>query len=279
MALTFEEVTGSELTLDRDSLTTVRKFRGKDRIPVSVGGDYFDYVATEAMTYARTTVPTYLTKMGLLYWNSVQIHEVYYAQLYNISITYSPFNKTTGAYQITVDQAVGTQHVTAGKYVTQFANAEADKVPCDGTFWDGFKVTGIDVPVAEDKITISYRHPQAFLNMSYIRAIGQLRGYPNNDDFLGYQQGEVMYMGGQFTQTDAEATAQYHFSISPNVTNFEVAGIAIAKFGWDSICPVYYEDDTANGAGKKHAVRKVKCLQIIRPRELKDYQPIFGWGG
>jgi len=40
--------------------------------------------------------------MGTLYWNSIQLHENFYAQHYDISVTYSPFNRQSGTYQINV---------------------------------------------------------------------------------------------------------------------------------------------------------------------------------
>jgi hypothetical protein len=145
-------------------------------------------------------------------------------------------------------------------------------------FWNGEEVTGTDVPVAEDRLVISYRHPQAFLNHAYIRGIGRLRGYPCSDTFLNYAVGEVRYMGGQFTQTDAEATAQYAFDVSPNVTNLEVGGITIAtKSGFDVISPIY-EMEIDDAGGEANAVKKIKYIEIIRPREHKAYKPVFGWG-
>lgn len=282
MTLQFELVTGSDLTLDREKLTIVRKARAKDKLPVAIVGDYFDYVSSAAMAWVNTYVPTYGTPMGTLFWNSIQLHENHYALNYDISITYSPLNKQSGTYQITVDQAVGTARCTAGTWQATYALSADDKVKCDGTFYNGLPDSeqGIDVPVTEDKISVAFRHPKGYLNYAYINRIGRLRGYPNNDTFLGYLPGEVMYMGGQFTQTDTEASAQYNFSISFRAEDLVVAGITIEiKEGWDALCPVYVPDDTAGGGGKKHATRKVKCIHTIRPRDWEDYVPIFGWGG
>jgi hypothetical protein len=278
MAAMFELTTGSDLTLDRDNLTVVRKARCRDRLPKAVAGDYFDYVSSAAMAWVTTAYPIYQTPMGTLFWNSIQLHENFYAQAYDLSITYTPVNRQSGTYQITVDQAVGTQRVTAGRRIAGYG--DPNKVMDNkGVFFDGQEVTGIDVPVAEDKLTIMYRHPMAYLNHAYIRNIGELRGYPNNDVFLGYLAGELVYMGGQFTQTESEASAQYGFAFSPNVEDVEVGEITIdVKAGWDAISPVYEPSVEANGAGKTHDIRKLKCIEIIRPREWKDYRPVFGWG-
>ena len=273
MTLTLELVTGSDLTLDREALTIVRKFRVRGILPYTGGGDAFDYVSSQVMGLITASYPTYGTPMGTLYWNSIQLHEQFYAQHYDVSVTYSPFNKQSGTYQITVDQAVGNVHVTAG--VRQAGYNGTGTCPNNGgVFYNGEEVTGCDVPVAEDRITVSYRHPQAYLNAGYIRAIGVLRGYPNSDTFLGYAAGEVRYMGGNFTQSDCEASASYAFEISPNVTNLVVAGCTVAtKSGFDVLSPTY-EKSAVSSLG----VKLVQGIEVIRPRAHKAYKSVFGWG-
>lgn len=278
MSFTLRLATGSDLTLDRESMTIIRKFNVVGKLPYSFGGDAFDYVSSAVMAQIVSNYPQYSTPMGMLYWNSIQLHENFYAQSYDVSVTYSPANKQNGTYQIQVDQAVGNVRVTAGTRIAGYGPA-ANEVDNGGVFYNGTEVTGTDVPVAEDRITIMFRHPQSYLNGPYIRAIGKLRGYPNSDTFLGYAAGEVRYMGGNFTQTDAEATASYAFAISPNATNLSVAGITIAsKSGFDVISPTYESEDEANPGGKTHSLRKVSYIEIIRPRQHKAYRPVFGWG-
>ena len=165
MAFTLKQIVGSDQTLDRDKLTIVRKFQVRGTLPYTGGTDAFDYVASEVMGLIMSSYATYGTPMGTLFWNSIQLHENHYAQLYDASVTYSTINKQTGTYQITVDQAVGTQKVTAGERIAGYGPA-ANEVDNEGVFFDGKEVTGIEVPVAEDKITVSYRHPQAYLNHS-----------------------------------------------------------------------------------------------------------------
>lgn len=274
MSLMLKLAVGSDLTLDRENLTIVRKFHVRGTLPYTAGGDAFDYVSSSVMGLINTSYATYSTPMGLLYWNSIQLHENFYAQSYDVSVTYSPFNRQSGTYQISVDQAVGNVRVTAGRRIAGY-DGTGTCPDNGGTFFDGQQITGTDVPVAEDRFSVSYRHPQAWLNAAYIRAVGELRGYPNNDTFLGFPAGEVMYMGGNFTQTDAEASASYSFARSPNVTNLVVGGCTIAeKKGWDVASPTWEPDVD----GSDNAVKKVLGIEIIRPREWKDYKSVFGWG-
>ena len=291
MALTLELIIGSDLTLDREALTIVRKFRVKGTLPYSAGGDCFDTVSSLVMglvvgtpAYAR-----YQTPMGNLYWNSIQLHESYYAQLYEISVTYSPFNKQTGSYLIRIEHAAGTAKATAGEWIAGYPSAKVPgykNAPGEkgnkGVIWDGQEVVGADVPYNQTRIVISYRHPQMFLNHAYLRAIGKLVGHPNNDMFLGYDPGEIAYTGGNATESECEASAEYTFEVSRNETDLEVGGITIdEKKGFDYISPVYeWETDDDDGGNTKR-IRPVDYIEIIRPRgrEWKDYVSVFGWGG
>ena len=277
MGLTFEPINGSDATFDKENVTIVRKYRARNQLPVSIPGgtDYFDTVASAAMTWVAANAATSQSPMGTLYWNSIQLHENYYALSYAISVTYGRTQKATGAYQITVNQSGGTVHVTSGRRIAGYGPAK-NKVDHGGLIGvDGDKVAGTDIPVDQTKLSVMFRHPEGQLNRAYLRNIGRLVGYPNKAAFLDYEPGEVLYMGSNATETDTEASAAYSFKVSYNRKNFKVGGILIAeKAGWDIISPTY-EDAEEDG----HGVRKVKYLEIIRPagREWQDYGA-FGWG-
>jgi hypothetical protein len=279
ISLTWELTTGNQDNLDPENPTRILKFRGRNYLPINTGGmDFFDYASFHAWAFVNGNYPTQQTPLGLLYLNSVQIHENFYGINYDLTANYSRIERATGTFQITVDQAVGTVKMTAGRRIAGYGDA-ADEVDNEGVFFNGTEVTGVEEPVAEDKIIISYRHPEVFLNHNYIRAVGSLRGYPNNDLFLGYQPGEVKYMGGQFTESEAEATAQYHFAISRRAVDLPLGEITIdVKEGWDSISPTYEAEVHEAGGGSKHGIRKLKYVEIIRTREWKDYVSVFGWG-
>jgi len=279
MTLTLSPIVGSDLTLDRENLTIVRKFRMKGTLPYSGGGDAFDVVSSTVMGIIQTTYPMYATLMGTLYWNSIQLHESYYAQLYDVSVTYSPYQKETGTYQIRIEHAAGTAQATAGTRIAGYPSADA--VNNGGVIWNGQEVVGVDVPYNQTRIVISYRHPKMFLNHAYLRAVGTLVGHPNNDTFLGYAPGEIAYAGGNATESEAEASAEYSFEVSRNATNLVVGGITIAeKKGFDVVSPVYKWDTADDGGGNTKAIRPIDYIEIIRPRgrEWTNYVSVFGWG-
>lgn len=280
MSLTLELITGSDLTLDRESLTIVRKFRVKGTLPYVGGGDCFDTVSSLVMGLVQSTYPTYGTPMGTLYWNSIQLHESYYAQFYEVSVTYSPFQKETGTYLIRIEHSAGTAKATAGTRIAGYPAADA--VDNGGVIWNGREVVGVDVPYNQTRIVISYRHPKMFLNHGYLKAVGQLVGHPNSDKFLGYDPGEIAYTGGNATESEAEASAEYSFEVSRNETNLVVGGITIAsKKGFDVVSPVYKWDVENDAGGNPKMIQPIDYIEIIRPkgREWKAYVSVFGWGG
>lgn len=283
-----ELVVGSDLTLDRENLTIVRKFRVKGMLS-GMASDVFDTVASYVMAEivaggvdpsGHAYGPAYTTPQGVLHWNSIQLHESHYAQNYTISVTYSPYQKQqSGTYMVRIEHAAGTAKATAGERRAGYPAACPSN---NGVIWNGQEVVGVDVPFNQTRIVISYRHPRAFLNHAYLRSIGKLVGHPNNDMFLGYDPGEICYTGGNATESECEATAEYAFEVSRNEEDFEVGGITIGtKKGFDIISPVYKWDTDADQAGKTVAIRPIHYIEIIRPRgrEWEDYVPIFGWGG
>ena len=274
MALFLEPIVGSDATLDRDALTIVRKFRVRGTLPYSGGGDCFDTVSSLVMGLINSNYPQYGTPMGTLFWNSIQLHESYYAQLYEVSVTYSPFRRQSGTYLLRIEHAAGMAKATAGERIAAYGTSPGDN---EGTIWNGEEVVGVDVPFNQTRIVISYRHPQMFLNHAYLRAVGALVGHPNNDTFLGYAPGEIAYAGGNATESECEASAEYSFEVSRNESNLVVGGITITtKTGFDIVSPVYKWD---TDSGK--AIRPIDYIEIIRPhgREWKDYVSVFGWGG
>lgn len=280
MSLTLELITGSDLTLDRESLTIVRKFRVKGTLPYVGGGDCFDTVSSLVMGLVQSTYPTYGTPMGTLYWNSIQLHESYYAQFYEVSVTYSPFQKETGTYLIRIEHSAGTAKATAGTRIAGYPAADA--VDNGGVIWNGKEVVGVDVPYGQTRIVISYRHPKLFLNHAYLRGIEPLVGHPNADKFLGYDPGEIAYAGGNATESEAEASAEYSFEVSRNETNLVVGGITItSKKGFDVVSPVYKWDVKNDAGGNPKMIQPIDYIEIIRPkgREWKAYVSVFGWGG
>jgi len=248
---------------------------------INTGGlDPFDFVAALAIA----TIPaTFAHPLGTLNLQDIQIHENHAGRIYSITAPYAQKKKESGAYQITVDQSGSMINVKAGTRISShFDNAglvapETNDVNNHGLIGvNGDEIEGVDIPVEETKLQVNFRHPQGILNKAYIKAVGRLVGYPNSVPFLGYDIGEVVYIGGQFVETDTEATATYSFAVSYNQTNLVIGGITVTeKHGWDVLSFSYFDKvETGN------LTKKIKCIEVVRPagREWKDYVATFGWG-
>lgn len=264
---------GRSQQLDTEKMTGTIPFDVIGKLPWT-GADCFDVVASQVMGLVVANYRTWITNYGTLYANSIQLTEDHYAQMYHAVVNYSTIDRQPGAYQINWDQGVGSEHVTAGERIAGFA-AGGEVCPNNaGVFHDGKEITGIDVPVAQDHFSITFRHPKGQLVWSYLWNIAALRGYPNSDEFLGFPAGSLRYMGGPKTQTDSEASAMYEFDYSPNVTNLVVGPVTVtSKLGFDALSPSYRHSVDAN----QQPTRKLIGIEVIRPRELKAYRPVFGW--
>jgi len=262
----------SQGDIGKETATVNWRIRGT--VPATAT-DPFDQVAQFVMTPNR--IPrTFSHPRGTLYLQDIQIHENHAARSYSITAPYGITKRDPGAYQLVVDQTGGTVNVTAGTRIAGYGPF-ADEVDNGGLIGvDGDEIRGVDIPVAESKITVNFRHPEGKLNAAYVKAVGQLVGYPNSTTFLTYAPGEVLYLGSNFAETDMEATAQYSFAISYNVQNLILGGITVAfKAGWD-VLNISYKDEVDNG----HNVKRIKYIEVIRPagREWINYMAAFGWG-
>lgn len=278
MTIRFEKVHGQTMTMA--SPTVNIKYRHtrswQDPFPAGHAGSYFDWVADNALFL----IPRFVdyNPMGRLWLGDIKITEVIYARHYDIEAPYLPPDKAppgfAGAYSMTVDLIGGTTHTLAGELISVWPPGSPNSGGLIGV--DGDEIHGADVVTPEMKLTVSYRHPSAFLNKTYIDALFLLIGHFNADTFLGYAAGQVQYLGGPHTVTEAESTARYTFALSPNATNLVVGGITIGqKYGSDIISPTS-EDEVDSG----DPVKRVKYIELIRPpsHSWKPFASVFGWG-
>lgn len=265
------------MDINPENPTVVEKYRctrnWEDTLLTGHAGGFFDWVADNALFVIPRSVD--FNPAGTLWLQDIKITEDIYGRLYHIDAPYGPTKKEIGAYQLTVDLIGGTVHITAGELISVWPTQEGN----GGLIGvDGDEVHGADVVVPEMKLIVSYRAPKAFLNQAYINSLLYLIGHFNNDVFLNYAQGQVQFLGGPFTESEAEATARYSFAISPNETNLVIAGITITgiKYGSDLVVPTYADKTTAESKPGKEAT----FLEVIRPpsHSWKNFIPVIGWG-
>lgn len=281
MAFTFEQWHGTQETIDRESSRKVLKYRGIGDLPSSLPGgfsDFSNYVGSIAMAFFNGE--TIQSASGdTLYVNSIQISEERYAQVYMASVEFGPINRQTGSYTLTYNGTGGTVHATAGTRVAGYGPAGEIKNNGGLIKVVNGEAKGINIPSPQTRLTVSYRHPGAFLNAAYLKSITELTGHYNSTTFLTYDPGEVRFSGPDATETESEATAQYSFEISRNRENFDVGGITIvSKKGWEILSETEKPDVDADG----NAVQVLQCIEVIKDvggLDGKDFASIFGWGG
>lgn len=276
MALAIRQVhEGAEQSVGNSTATLYFRIEGSLDVPPT---DWFNTIAQLALTAPE--IPAVLsTTAGLLYRQDMRIVESTYGRQYLITVPFGKSKKDQepGAYSIAFSQTGGTVHQKVGRWIANYGDdkpaAPKDNVAFIGQDPSNNTVEGVDLPVADSKIIVSFRHPGGALNTTYIKAIAEVVGYPNEDEFLGYEPGEVRFMGGDFGETEAEATATYNFEIKRNRRNIKIGDVTVDEAtGFDVIDVEWKKDkDTPRAI--------VRYVTIIRPREWIPYQSVFGWGG
>ena len=104
---------------------------------------------------------------------------------------------------------------------------------------------GIDIPVPGASFSISACFPWPFMTGAYANILTLYRGCVNQEDFLFWSAGEVLFLGAQIDmdQEINEVGQQkffwritFNFKVSPNVTGLTNNGTleSIDKNGWDA---------------------------------------------
>jgi hypothetical protein len=112
------------------------------------------------------------------------------------------------------------------------------------------RVEGVEVGVSGLKFSITKRMPRTDITLAYIRVLKSLTYTKNNAAFLGFDAGELLFVGAtgrEGTNTDPEVT--FNFIASDNVDNLTVGDITgIVKPGHDYLWQLFeeVEDSSAN---------------------------------
>lgn len=105
------------------------------------------------------------------------------------------------------------------------------------------KVEGVEVGVPSLKFSIRKRMAQATITMAYVRTLKEMAFTVNDDTFLGWAAGELLFIGATGQEgTDSDPEVTYHFIASDSAASLTVGDITgIAKPGHDYLW-VYFED-------------------------------------
>jgi hypothetical protein len=201
---------------------------------------------------------------GLLYRNNIQVEEQGYG-LYYVGVTYGEKKNEVGAYRFSGSTTGGTLHIThsretVGKYPdtarghNQAIDLGKDNVP-----------RGTDVVVPALKLSYNFRHPAGEVNEEFARNLGRITGSCNEDTWHGFEPGEVLLLGGDFSDgTDAEAEVTYHVACEENLQDLVIGAIEeIEKDGHDFLW-VWWQDNVEEAGGNQQPGVKPRAVYVER---------------
>lgn len=129
------------------------------------------------------------------------------------------------------------------------------------------RVEGLDHGVSGLHLWVRKRIATATITLAWVKTIKDLTYKYNNGSYLGFDAGEMLFIGAtgqQGINTDPEVT--FNFIVSENVTSLQLGDITgIAKLGHDYLWCLYEDlkDDTA-----KETVKQLKACyveQVFKP--------------
>jgi len=124
------------------------------------------------------------------------------------------------------------------------------------------------------KLTYSFKHSAGVINEDHARALAGVTGMTNSAEFRGFQAGELLYIGSTGEDgTETEASVEYIFVASQNVTDLTIGDIAsIAKEGHHYLW-IEFKNEVEDG---QPAVQPER-VHIERVYDSFDFASVFGW--
>lgn len=141
---------------------------------------------------------------------------------------------------------------------------------------DGDTIHGVDVDVPAMTMTIKKVFAAEDVTNAVIKAWGRMAGRTNDAPWLGWDTGEVKFLGSDGGSKDAETVEfNFKFALSENADNIQIDNIAgpIAKKGWEYLW-VMYDDDV----DENKRVKLPRAVYVDRVLEEGDFT-IFGIRG
>ena len=151
------------------------------------------------------------------------------------------------------DSTGGTQHITQSENTAVTVNIPANAIDYDGAIGvTDNAVQGVDIIVPGYKFAKTVSKDNADLTPEYLVSLARLTGRINDAPFLGFEAGEVLFLGatGSIQQVngvnvEGRSDITMQFSASPNREDFTVGSITVPrKGGWDYMWVRYEYDDT-----------------------------------
>lgn len=238
------------------------------------------------MNSARGNTPRQIaTPMGVLHRQDIRLNWTG-ADHCIVTVPYGAFNREE--IEINFDTAGGTVHITSSKStVARYGVGGLNDAPdMKGTIGvNGDDVDGCDIVVPGLKLDVSFRYPAGAFSIAAIKSMARHTAYVNDDVFLTFAPGEVLFLGSAGRMGSAVETSVRHAFVmaenavgengQPGDKRLNFGDIAnVVKQGHD-YCWIRYIDDVDGG----RPVKKAKHAYVERVYSRTSFRTLFGFGG
>ena len=288
------------------AITVYEKFGSPDGRfvnPVDGAGSAFTYtyvvLGTDNVTTATSAVATaaplvYLANDGQLLVRQEFIPRVTGPGSWEIDVRYGTEDDRkshevpeAGFWRFSFDTTGGSHKVTQSLETIHRVEADpADPAPDlkQAIGWNGTKVQGVEIVVPKFEFNITAYYEPASITADYMKNLARKTGRTNAALWLGFAEGEVLYMGSTGDGDVPLASGArvkpipivHKYAASENVTALAVGDMTVpTKKGFEYLWVRYKQIESAD---TKNLIPKPVHAYVERVYEKVDFAALFGFG-
>lgn len=271
--------------------------------PVDTAGSSFTYtyvvMGTSNVTTASSVVATasplvYLANDGQLLVRQEIIPKVTGPESWEIGVRYGTEDDRksheppeAGFWRFSFDTTGGTHKITQSLETLHRVEADpADPAPDlkRAIGWDGKRVNGVEIVVPKLEFDITAYYEPASITSDYMKNLARKTGRTNDAEWLGFAEGEVLYMGstgdGDVPLVGGPRVKPipivHKYAASENVTALEVGDMTVpSKKGFEYLWVRYKQIESDDA---KNLIPKPVHAYVERTYEKTDFATLFGFG-
>lgn len=221
--------------------------------------------------YALAATPLQLaTPHGTIFRQDIEIESIGW-DAWHINVPYAKRKKENGQWDWSFRSSGGTIRITGGKHKAVFPAGKPTHNGLIGV--NGEEVEGVDVVVPATIYDFSFRHPQGVVSLSYSKAISDMTGVVNSDNWLAFGPGEMLFLGPNGSDgSNSEAQLSYSFAYSKTVSNLQVGDIAIVNKQGHDVAWITYKKEVQNNLPAQ-VPDYVNIVEVYRRYEFSSIFP------
>jgi len=192
-----------------------------------------------------------------------------------------------GFWRFSFDTTGGSHKVTQSLETIHRVEADpADPAPDlkQAIGWNGTKVQGVEIVVPKLEFNITAYYEPASITSDYMKNLARKTGRTNAAVWLGFAEGEVLYMGSTGDGDVPLASGArvkpipivHKYAASENVTALAVGDMTVpTKKGFEYLWVRYKQIESADA---KNLIPKPVHAYVERVYEKVDFAALFGFG-